>query len=776
MTKKQANPIPSKSKALAYFEYVLLAVCLAVIALRTTFTEGPVTQPAAFTPNISNSLYSLSVSTMLILAFFLWIIWSIYSGNFVYKCTGVEIGLSIFCIGALIAGFTSAEKRLAITDITIFLAPALMALLLTQILDSKSRIKLTLAVIAALGVISAYQCAEQYFVSNQMTIEQYEKDPQSMLVPLGITPGTFQQFLFEHRLYSRGVRGFFTTRNSAGSFALMTLFAAIALFIDKFKNRRPGTSDLWYLLGCGLIIAVILFSLALTRSKGAVIGLFFSAVAFLSLLLFGNWLKAHKRAVLAVCLVLIIAGICAAVWYGLSHGRLPGGGSMLVRWQYWHASVKMYACHPLTGVGPGNFGDFYTRYKPAAALESVADPHNFPLSILTQYGPLGLIGFFAMLFIPSWRMTEDKSAAASADLNPLKLTFRTHAIIFMMAVMTALLLVRPVLMPETFTETLDVVIYVLVTMHIAPAAVFVIAFLLLAGPLLKTRDSKSDILITSIAVSVFCAVLGVVVHNMFDFAIFEPGVLTTFWAVVACLIAIDARTKHRPLFVLKPKPFVKILLTAAALIAGWAYLNYVLAPVAASTVLIRQANAAMSSGRFEYAHKLLEKAADADVLSTSALSLNGRLYLSEYETALEQKRETLLRAESCLKKAIGRNDVDFKNFERLADIYCQLAATAPTEQEKADWLNKAFNAASQAVERYPGCGRLHFKQAQIADEMGNAEFAVRHYSKAVEIEDEYRAQFRQMYPERKDVVSRLDKNMYLYAKERIEELSGKSDD
>jgi len=80
MTKKQANPIPSKSKALAYFEYVLLAVCLAVIALRTTFTEGPVTQPAAFTPNISNSLYSLSVSTMLILAFFLWIIWSIYSG------------------------------------------------------------------------------------------------------------------------------------------------------------------------------------------------------------------------------------------------------------------------------------------------------------------------------------------------------------------------------------------------------------------------------------------------------------------------------------------------------------------------------------------------------------------------------------------------------------------------------------------------------------------------------------------------------------------------
>jgi hypothetical protein len=59
--------------------------------------------------------------------------------------------------------------------------------------------------------------------------------------------------------------------------------------------------------------------------------------------------------------------------------------------------------------------------------------------------------------------------------------------------------------------------------------------------------------------------------------------------------------------------------------------------------------------------------------------------------------------------------------------------------------------------------------------MGNAEIAVEQYTKAIEIEDEYRDQFRQLYPEREDVVSRIDKNMYLYAKEQIEELSRKSD-
>jgi hypothetical protein len=82
---------------------------------------------------------------------------------------------------------------------------------------------------------------------------------------------------------------------------------------------------------------------------------------------------------------------------------------------------------------------------------------------------------------------------------------------------------------------------------------------------------------------------------------------------------------------------------------------------------------------------------------------------------------------------------------------------------------------SQAVERYPGCGRLHFKQAQIADQMGNAEIAVEQYRKAIDIEDEYRDQFRQMYPERRDIVNRLDKKMYLDAKKRVQELAGMSD-
>ncbi|MHC4323972.1 MAG: O-antigen ligase family protein [Planctomycetota bacterium] len=773
MTKKTPNPNPSKSKALAYFEYALLALCLAVIALRTTLTEGPATQSSTFAANLNDSLYSLSVSTVLILAFVLWVVWSFCGRSFIYRRAGMEIGLAVFCAGAIVAGLAVADKRSAITDIAVFLAPVLTAFLLVQILDSQAKIKLMLAVIAGLGVISVYQCAEQFFVSNQMTIEQYEENPQSLLEPMSIEPGSFQQFLFEHRLYSKGVRGFFTTRNSAGSFALMALFAAIALFIDKLKNRRADTSGIKYLFACGFGAAAVLFGLGLTRSKGAIIGLFFAGAVLILLLSFGSRLKSHKRAILAACLLLAIVAAGAVVWYGLSHDRLPGGGSMLVRWQYWRASARMYADHSLTGVGPGNFGDFYTRYKPAAALESVADPHNFPLSFLTQYGPLGLLGFLVMLLAPLWRMTAPVLPGASIETNRLRPTFRTQAILLVVVISAALLFVRPLLMPETFAETLDVIIYVVVTMHVAPVAVFFIAFVMFAGPLLKTRDTKSEIRNSSTAIVVFCAVLGVALHNLIDFAIFEPGVLTTFWAMLACLIAVDSHTKSRHPIVLKPKPFVKLLIVTAALATSLVYFGYVFVPVAKSTAGIRKANSAIMVGQFDYAHQFLEKAAGDDVLSSSALSLNGRLYLHRYEMALDKDRDLLLCAEACLINAIGRNNAEFKNFERLTDVY-RLLAENSTGPDMTDWLDKAFSTASVAVERYPGSGRLRFKQAQIADQMGNADIAVEQYTKAIEIEDEYRGQFRRMYPEIEDVVSRIDKNSYFYAKERLEELSEKS--
>ena len=748
----------SKSKSQVILEYVLLAFCLCVIALRMTYTEGPVAQTTT-SVNLGDNLYTLSVSAVLFISFVLWFIYAFCSKRFLYRFTGLEIGLCLFCIAAVVAGFAASNKRAAITDAVCLITPVLMAVLLVQILDSPSKIKLVLAVIAALGVVSAYQCTDQFLTSNQVMIAQYKEAPATILEPLGIQPGSFQQFLFEHRLYSRDVRGFFTTGNSAGSFAILASFAAVALFIDKFKNRQSRTSGHLSLIMCGIAVAVVIFGLIITRSKGAIAAFLIAAAIFAAFLCCGNWLKEHKKAVLLVCLLFFIAVGCAVVFYGLTHDRLPGGNSMLVRWQYWLAAAKMYAGHPFTGVGPGNFAHFYTHYKPAAALESVADPHNFLLSVLTQYGPLGVIGFAVLLFVPLWESFPKQ--AGSARQRHSQPPFKILATTYLIIISVVLLLIRPLIMHIPLGDTFEVTLYLVFTLYVAPVTAFALGFWLLTAPQYATRETNI------VSAALFCAVLGLLLHNLIDFAIFEPPVFTAFWVIVACLIALDFQQNSRPTFAIKLALPIRVTLAALGPLLIWDYFNYTLVPVAKTSA--RNQQAIRQGQPVEYAHRLLYEAAELDPLDPTALNLNGRLYLQSYNETPNAKPDLLKKAESWFFAAIARDDADFKNYEKLSEVYTLLAKNSQ-KQEKIGWLNYAFDSIWSAVERYPTSGRLRFELAEIAEQLDKTDIAVAQYRKAVEIEDAYRNQFRIMYPGR-EIFSRLGEEKYERAKQRIKRLS-----
>ena len=741
---------PNSSNKGFFLGYVILAVYLCIIALRTTLTESPSIQPDQ-PINLNNSIYSLSVSALLIILFALWLISAACSKKFTYCPTGTGIGLCIFTAAAFIAGLAAPDKRSAISDFLMLSAPPICALALVQILDSRLKIKLLLCVIAALGIVSAYQCAEQLFFSNQITIEQYKENPQAVLDTIGIKPGSFNQMLFEHRLYTKGVRGFFTTSNSAGSFAILACFAAIALFIEKLKNHKQNLKKL---ITCGLAAAIIFFGLAITESKGAIIAFLISAAMFAVYVLFGKWVNANKGKIFATSLLLLFVFGWAIVRYGLNHNRLPGGNSMLVRWQYWQAASQMSADHWLKGVGPGNFALFYTQYKIPAALETITDPHNFLLSILTQYGPLGLIGFLVMLALPMWKATT----SAQTNFPQPQQKFGQLAFILLSIIAAVMLFVRPVIMPLNGGDTIGVIAYVIFVLYVTPVIVFTISCWLLG-----VNEKNSDSAPTNLTIAaLWCAVIGVLIHNTIDFAIFEPGVWTSLWAIIACLIALHRRRK--PISI--PPISTKVFITAAGLILIWACLNYTLVPVIKSTIKIRQAQQAASENQFERTHKLLEAAANDDRLSAAALSLNSKLYLRQFHDSDSKQTALLLNAEICSLAAIKRNMVDFKNFEQLAGIYSAMAEiTGP--QEKQNWLSKAFDLASQAVELYPGSCRLHFRLAEIAEQLGKNDIAVENYKKAVEIEDSYREQFKTMYPGR-EIFSRLGEEKYKTAKQKIE--------
>lgn len=664
----------SKSNSVVLWEYVLLLLCMAVVVVRTFLTESPNVQASASPLNLGDNTLTLSISALLIFAFISWVVLAVFRPRFSFRFTNIEIPLAIFIIAGAIATAAASDRRAAINDTITVIAPIFMAILLVQLLRSESKIKVLLYVVASLGIISTIYCTVQQFWLNDLFIEQYQNDPTSMLNKLGIKAGSFQQMLFEHSLYSKDVRSLFVTGNSAGSFTILTSFAAFALFV---QNLTKGKSYFRIKILIPAFITVInIVGLLLTRSKGAIAAFILTAAMSVAYFCFGDWLKVHKKTVLIICLLLVVAVGTVIVAYGAVHNRLPGGNSMLVRWQYWQASAKMYSEHFLTGVGGGNFGYYYSHYKHPAALETVADPHNFLLGIITQFGPVGLLAFCGAVFLPLAKIFFAKSNG-SKQINTTKA---------------------------------------------------ILSF----------------------------SVLGFLLHNCVDFAIFEPAITTVFWAIIAIIIALHLETIAQLQLFKKVSPVIKATVVVITLVIVWSYFTFVATP---SFKAAEKIQSALSEPLF--VHSLLDQAAKLDGLDATALKFNGNIYLQEFETAPNAGSGMLEKAADCFLGAIERNRADFKNYEKLSIVYNLLGQK-----------QKAYEYAFEAVRRYSGSGRLRIELAKLAEDLNKTEYAVEHYKKAVEIEDAYRSQFRMMYPGR-EMFSRLGEEKYEFAIKQIEKLSSK---
>jgi len=805
------------------FEAVLLALCLCILALRATYTEAPVAQILTLPESLGDTIYSLTLSGLLIFAFIAWLAVRLYRRRLSYRFTGIEFGLVLFAIAAVIAAVGASDKRSAITQTAVMIGPIFAALLLAQILSADSRIRIVLIVVVGLGIVSTYQCAEQFFVSNRMMIEQYEQNPKDVLdrFPIDAKPGTFDHFMFEHRIYSQDVRGFFTTSNSAASFAILASFAGIVLLAHRIADPKTRGTGFRRWLAPALATLIVVAGLVLTQSKGGILAFLAGLALFAVLLALRKQLDAHRRLAMAVLIpvvaLVIAGGAYGTISYGLKHGTLPGGNSMLVRWQYWLGSAKMYADHPFTGVGPGNFSHYYPHYKPASALESVSDPHNFVLSLLTQYGPLGLLGFLGMIAAPLWRAATPRRDSLILEDAHSASPMRKPAMLMLSVICACLLIFRWILIPAQPADSTDMLVYQVVALYITPVAAFLIGFLLAAAPLEETQARPSRLDRTILSAALASAVPAVLLHNLIDFAIFEPGVWMTFWVVAACLIAAISprrpdspdvhrnarRTSHvpeawlaratrpggsvkaeglgdggwanhrqaaldaatRPVegprsWDLHTLPALRPAVVAISLVLLGLYYLYVWRPVSNATGEIQQAQRAISAGQFDQAHEFLDAAFAADRLSAVPPGLNGRLYVQEYEQAGQRRPDLLEKAIRCFRKAIDTNPADYKSYEKLAQAYSAMR----------QWP-QAYEWYAKAASLYPGCERLWFRLAQAAEQFGRTDDALAGYTKAVGIEESYQQQFRRMYPNREKVISRLGDEDLAVARKRIAELS-----
>lgn len=732
----------------ASFAVLLLFLC--VLGLRVTFPESTQVTMMNSRHLLGDVTLSLILSGVLIIASVVWIAAKFCSSRVSWRVTWMEVGVVVFAVAGIAGVFFASNKRLAITDLVTMLGPMLAAVVLVQVFDGMKKVRLVLMVIVALGAVCTYQCFDQFFSSNQMMIDQYEENPQIQLEQLGIEPDSFEHKAYEHRLYSRDVRGFFMTGNSAGSFFLLAIFACLGLFFTD--ETRKGESFIKRGLLYAVAGGVCVFGLVLTHSKGAIAAGFAAAVPGMFLWLFGGWLRRYWRIVLAAGLIGAVAVVWVVVSYGIEHGKLPGGNSMLVRWQYWTGAWEMYAAKPLTGVGAGNFGSYYTHYKVAAAPETVRDPHCFVLSILSQYGPFALAGFIAALSaLAAAAMrggTFERDEDAKSEKGRMNLVGA--------AVTLCLLVFRPVLLGLEETNHISVKIYLIIFLFVVPVIFFEISFLLLYKAE-EISSPRSDLRNGRIAV--FCGIFAVLVHNLVDFAIFEPGVLTTLWVMGAVLAGLGFCGNDTRVKVWAVGRGVKIASLAVCGALVFAFLGFSFVPTLRASRLREAALKRPGEG-----HRLLDLATKADKFNAETANLNGRFFVRHWEETGRGQRQLLEEAADCFRLAISRDPANFNNYEKLQNVYEKLAGAATADAEKA-WLKKAAETGRQATDRYPGSGRLWYGRGQIAEKLGEDSEAGEYYAEAVRIEESYREQFKVMYPGR-DMVSRLGEEKYKYAKEK----------
>jgi hypothetical protein len=196
--KKEKHLNPSQKSS--WLERLIFMVVLAVLVLRGTYSESPGTDTIDPAQVLTNEGFSLIISMVLLVCVSLWLVSSLLRKPYRWRKTGLLIGLELLVIGMFLSGKAASNIRAAVSESFILIVPVIVAVMMIQLIRNRVQIRLVLLVIVTLGLCNAYQCFDQFSSGNQMMVEQYEQNPDGQLERLNIEKGSFEHFLYEHRL------------------------------------------------------------------------------------------------------------------------------------------------------------------------------------------------------------------------------------------------------------------------------------------------------------------------------------------------------------------------------------------------------------------------------------------------------------------------------------------------------------------------------------------------------------------------------------------------
>jgi O-antigen ligase len=289
----------------------------------------------------------------------------------------------------------------------VFLFLAAIALSITQASDPKASAP---EILKWLEMAVVY-CAAAQFIRDRSTLRWIV----FALVAAGVSQAVlgYGQFLLQlgpaafgaHRPFFRSY-GTFDQPNPYAGFLNMTLPMAISLSllgVRTWERRLAAIS--------ALVIATALLA---SQSRGGLLaGLVASAVVLGLSTRFAR--EALKFALVVVPLAALATAysllpssqvdrVLSAVGLGnVSFGDVTNANfSAVERAAHWLAGVRMFASHPVLGVGIGNYPDAYPRYHPRGWYASLGHAHNYYINIAAEAGVVGLLAYTLLIGTALW--------------------------------------------------------------------------------------------------------------------------------------------------------------------------------------------------------------------------------------------------------------------------------------------------------------------------------------------------------------------------------------
>lgn len=210
--------------------------------------------------------------------------------------------------------------------------------------------------------------------------------------------------------YDNRLRAFYLSANHLAMYLAPSLILGLGLW--QFIRRQ--WPKILFIFGCFLQV----LALYLTYSYGAWLGVL-AGFAFVFVIMLKRPRPRYSRLIGLVLLLVILAfvwQIPGQKFQGFLDFSYP---SLKARLAIWQSGWEIIKDHPLIGIGPGMFQQYYldyqSRFEPYPEW-AVPQPHNLFLAFWLQTGLLGLLGF-VWLIIQFFKKCRAVKAPDSRELS-----------------------------------------------------------------------------------------------------------------------------------------------------------------------------------------------------------------------------------------------------------------------------------------------------------------------------------------------------------------------